>query len=346
MKYFRVHFNVTAEGENLMDVQKFYKRTSQLWETPFYKLSKEGLEYEFYCFSSVVVTALGYFWNLPRMIFWYIWKSLPMYVHTQDLNKLERNKDRYTFNKRCWIYPFPERTSRKYCIQSQLTLPGDHCLIGITLGGEDNGITFTIAPFRLFFLSIGVTHVLSKPLLKWIRTFANKNHQYSYHDSLTTEISWHDNTLWVSILSIKDGDDPGFSWNFNPVEFLLGKIIYNSETVQDVSVNLEFPGDDDFYPCQIKLTRDTWRYSRLWFPDQIVERLHMDCERGIPHYSKWGNDGMYGLCCPCKTELGSAITLIQQQISEYRGEDNFFPPLKPTNRELNKGEYDGQTISG
>lgn len=324
-----------------MDAQKFYETTAKEFEQPFSKLSKEGLEQDFRIFFKAVVFCLGYFWNLPRMIFWYVWKSLPMYVHNQDLKTLDRNKDRYTFNKRCWIYPFPDRTNTKYCIQSQLTFPGNHCLIGFTLGGEDNGLNFTIAPFRLFFLSIGITNVLPKPLLKWIRTFANKNHQYEYHDSVTTEISWHDNTLWVSLLSINDGDDPGFTLNFNPVEFLFGRIVYNSETLQDVETNLEFPGDDDFYPCQIKLTRDAWRYSRLWFPHQIVERLHMDCERGIPHYSKWGKDGMYGLCAPCKTELGSAIAYIQQQIAEYRGEENNFPPLEPTNRELSNGESNG-----
>lgn len=207
-------------------------------------------------------------------------------------------------------------------VEFEYSLPSSYSGLEIILGGFSRSIQIDFGLFNIFQMHLKISRILP-------RWFMNRfESTYGEGVKLRNGITLFHSAFIVNLMRV--GERSFFHEVIYPLELLFGRVEYKSEELNTVNVNIDLPGDDDFYPTKITFKTVSLRHSRLPLAHSRINNVDIYCERGIPN----GKHGFYyGFETECPNEIGTAIAMIQNDVMADR-EMFGFKPLVPMNKDL------------
>jgi hypothetical protein len=247
-----------------------------------------------------------------------------MHCHWQNLN----NKGSILREGRAWLYPVGFEGKRQRCVNISWHFWTHFWALQFEVGAGDgnDGLALWIA-FGLLSFHLSIEGILPIRFVEWGRKKALRTEYLGYEYMAwprTTGVNIHHSTIWFEIWNWQHGWDRNqpkwMSFNFCPIDFLLGDRQYSSQEIGVYRQSVLMP--EATYPVTIKLCADRWKRPRWPWP-LIVKRAHIDCEIGIPKPGKgensWdcGEDATYGLTCPAAS-VEEAIEKLKSSVERDR----------------------------
>lgn len=178
------------------------------------------------------------------------------------------------------------------CLHVQCVLGRFRFHLGFSTGSEeqDIGLTLCVPGLSLYLVLDGVL-----PYSALDRSWQRD-----------TSVRIFDRKLWLALLC-QDNVWPhkkGWSWTFDPVRFVFGRLDCTRETLSESVHRIPMPEAN--YEATVKMVRFRWKRRRLPWASQTVLKADVEIPDGIPHPGKGtmdyncGPDATYGLCAPAR----------------------------------------------
>lgn len=158
--------------------------------------------------------------------------------------------------------------------------------------------------------------------------------------SRSYQLSWHDGGLWCQWGTNQWGDMPDWKqpprwrrWHFDPMDFLLGRMHYDSRDLQ--TRHVEIPTPEGLCPARVRFFESTWKRPRWpWWPlTRRMVRSDIDLQKPIPIPGKGENswdcdeDAIYSLTCRATTVAEAVAAVVKSYVEtrERHGGSNWRP---------------------
>lgn len=158
--------------------------------------------------------------------------------------------------------------------------------LGLSLASHEKAVTvaFCIALFSLY---VSIDNWRLQQSLERL----TKRSDQQYGNGREICIYWFEDGLWWSLWSDpmeSRSRDPWYAKMhvFRPVDFLLGRPMYSTETIKTERTIVPMP--EGGYPATVTINRDSWKRSR-WFKARVLTRCEVKPDTPIPFPGKGEN---------------------------------------------------------
>lgn len=129
-------------------------------------------------------------------------------------------------------------------------------------------------------------------------------------------------SIWFHFWGCTHGWGPRREWSFTPIDFVFGRMKLDKVLLSDALDEKVFMPEGD-YDVTVKVWRYTYWRPRLPFWKDVVKKIEIDCDEGIPIPGKGENawdmdDDAFFSCTMARDTIDEALTDWRQDILKWR----------------------------